>query len=260
MSNMAGAVEDESNTTIKLDGNWVKFKVRRQGSTYFYDNTNPNAPIFYQLDGWHENTYPYYWTKDFKTEAELFDNSNSNVYLKTTRPSGVATGDFTNFTTCVGFNAVSDISYNFQPRSTTNYTYYVWVRARSKNAQTTGMTISLDGANSKQIGCITDTNWQWYCYDVSNGQPISFSNVTSLNDHVLKITPTNTNIEIDQIHLSTSSGAIYSTPAPCASGVVIPTISASGPLAFVLEATLNLLPVQVTLIYGVMVQPHRLLQ
>ncbi|HNR48927.1 MAG TPA: T9SS type A sorting domain-containing protein [Bacteroidia bacterium] len=232
MSNMAGAVEDESNTTIKLDGNWVKFKVRRQGSTYFYDNTNPNAPIFYQLDGWHENTYPYYWTKDFKTEAELFDNSNSNVYLKTTRPSGVATGDFTNFTTCVGFNAVSDISYNFQPRSTTNYTYYVWVRARSKNAQTTGMTISLDGANSKQIGCITDTNWQWYCYDVSNGQPISFSNVTSLNDHVLKITPTNTNIEIDQIHLSTSSGAIYSTPAPCASGVVIPTISASGPLAF----------------------------
>lgn len=232
LSNMAGAVEDESNTMIKLDGQWVKFKVRRQGSTYIYDNTNTSAPVFYQLDGWHENTYPYYWSKDFKTEAELFDNTNTSVYLKTTRPSNAAAGDFTDFTTAVGFNSVSDLTYVFQPRSTSNYTYYLWVRARSKNANTTGMTVTLDGANSNQIGCIADTNWVWYCYNVSSGQAIKFANVSSLTDHTLKITPTNTNLEIDQIHLTTSSSAIYSTPAPCTSGVIVPTISANGPLAF----------------------------
>ncbi|MEI2758888.1 MAG: T9SS type A sorting domain-containing protein [Bacteroidia bacterium] len=240
MSNMAGAAPDEAVAQINLDGSRIKFKIRRQGSTYIYDNTNTSAPIFYQLDGWHENTYPYYWSKDFKFEAELYDNSNNNVYLKTTRPSGATAGDFTDYTTAVGFNSVSDLTYNFQPRSTTNYTYYVWVRARSKNSQTTGMTISLDGSNSKQIGCITDANWQWYKYDVNSGAVISFSSVASLEDHVLKITPTNTNLEIDQIHLSTSSNAIYTSPAPC-SGVAVPTITASGPTAFCAGGNVNLI-------------------
>jgi len=59
-------------------------------------------------------------------------------------------------------------------------------------------------------------------------------------DHVLKITPTNTNLEIDQIHLSTSSNAIYTSPAPC-SGVAVPTITASGPVAFCAGGNVNLI-------------------
>lgn len=231
-SNMAGATELEGVAKINLDGQSLKFKVRRQGSTYIYDNTNTASPVFYQLDGWHENTYPTNWSKDFNFEAELFDNANTSVYLKTTRPSGTAAGDFTNYTTAVGFNSVSDLTFNFQPRSTTASTnFYVWVLARSKNGQTTGMTINLDAGTSYQIGCVTDTNWVWYRYNLSNATAIAFTSVANRVDHILKLTPSNTNLEIDKILLSTNSGVLYSNPQPCASNATA-TISASGPLAF----------------------------
>lgn len=238
-SNMLGATETEGIAQIKLDGQTLKFQVRRQGSTYIYDNTTPASPIFYQLDGWHEKTYPYYWTKDFNLEAELFDNTNTDVYLKTTRPAGAVAGDFTTYTTSIGFNAVSSVTYNFQPRASVNNNYYVWVLARSKNGQSTGMSILLDGANSKQIGCVTDTNWVWYKYNLSTSAAISFSSVTSGVDHVLTLTPTNTNLEIDKVLLTTNSGAVYTSPSPCAAAAT-PTITASGPLAFCTGSSVTL--------------------
>ena len=85
-SNMDGAAELEGTAKIRLDGNWMQFKVRRQGSTYIYDNSNTSAPVFYQLDGWHETTHPYYWTKDFSIEAENFGNTNASLNIKIELP------------------------------------------------------------------------------------------------------------------------------------------------------------------------------
>lgn len=219
-SGMAGNAELESVATITLDGQTLKFKVRRQGSTYIYDNTNTTAPVFYQIDEWHDSKHPYYWTKDFNIEAELFDNTNASVYTKTTVPSGMAVGDYTQATTCVGFNAVTDVQYNFQPRGLTTQTYYLWVRARSKDGSTTGFTALLDGGSSQQLSCIKDTTWAWYRYNVSNAA-VSYSNL-SLANHVLKITSANTKLEIDKIALTTTSGAVYSSaPAPCSNAAVI---------------------------------------
>ncbi|MBL0339542.1 MAG: hypothetical protein IPP71_00650 [Bacteroidetes bacterium] len=70
-TNIAGSTETESVAKIVLEGQNISFKVRRQGNTYIYDKSNPAAPVFYQLDGWHENTHPSRWSKDFNLESEL---------------------------------------------------------------------------------------------------------------------------------------------------------------------------------------------
>jgi hypothetical protein len=227
-SNMTGNAENESVATITLNGQTLKFKVRRQGSTYIYDNTVPSAPVFYQLDGWHEKTHPYYWTKDFNIEAELFDNANSNIFIKTKVPAGTAAGDFTQATSSIGFNSITNADYNFQPRGLTTQTYYLWVHARSKDGSTTGFTALLDGSASNQFSCITDTNWVWYRYNTSN-QVVSYSNL-SLANHLLSITPSNTKLEIEAISILATSAAVYGTASsPCSSGAII---TPNGPTTF----------------------------
>lgn len=229
-SSMKGNTELEDDAQMILDGQTLKFKVRRQGSTYYYDNTNTSAPVFYQLDSWHETTHPYYWTKDFKIEAELFDNTNTNVAVKTERPNGTAAGDFRNFTSYLSFSTASEVQYNFQPRGLTASTYHVWVRARSKDGSLTGMTVKLDNGANQSIGCVNSTAWQWYRYDAATLLAIKYNNV-SLQNHVLKITPTNTKLEIDQINITTSSSNIYAgSPGPCSA--VAATITANGATTF----------------------------
>src|SRR6185436_11763576 len=45
--------QQKKNVAITLFGQKVQFETRRQGSAYYYDNSNPGSPVFYQLDGWH---------------------------------------------------------------------------------------------------------------------------------------------------------------------------------------------------------------
>ena len=218
--------------SIILDGQNLKFNIRRQGSTYIYDKSNPTSPIFYQLDGWHENTHPYYWSKDFVFEGELYDNTTStNNEIRTYVPSGTNVGDYTNFTSCVGFKSVAAAEYNFVTRGTAA-THYFWIKARSKNGTNTGFTVSLDGVSKGTITCIIDTNWTWYRYDGSTSNPINFSNLI-VGNHLLSILPSNANLEIDLITVTPNS-ALSLTPLanPCTSTLFTPTITPSGTTTF----------------------------
>lgn len=227
-TNMAGNAALESTAIITLDGQQLKFKVRRQGSTYIYDKTVSSAPVFYQLDEWHDYKHPYLWTKDLNYEAENFETGNSNVLIKTSVPAGTPAGDFTNFTSYISFNAVTDVTFNVEPRGTATANYYLWVRARSKNGTSTGLTVKLNGLNPKTMDCIKDTAWIWYRFDNSNSAIVY--NALALQNHVLTITPTNTNIEIDKISLVTNSGAFYNNNvSPCSN---MASITASGPTSF----------------------------
>jgi hypothetical protein len=227
-TNMAGNAALESTAIINLDGQQLKFKVRRQGSTYIYDKTIPSAPVFYQLDEWHEYKHPYLWTKDLNFEAENFETANSNVVIKTSVPAGTPAGDFTNFTSFLSFNAVADVNFNVEPRGTTPSNYYLWIRARSKNGTSTGVTVKLNGANPKTLDCIKDTAWTWYRFD-NSGAPVVYPSL-ALQNHVLTLTPLNTNIEIDKFSLVTNSGAFYNNNvSPCSN---VASISASGPTTF----------------------------
>ena len=230
-SNMIGNAELEGDATIKLDGTTLSFKVRRQGSTYIYDKTNASAPVFYQLDAWHEATHPYYWSKTFNLEAELFDNSTSNVVLKTQVPAGTSAGDYRNYTTYVSWSAVAPVEYNFVPRGTSAVTHYVWVKARSRGGVVTGFSLSLDGTQSNSVTCVRDTNWTWYRYDASSGAQITYSNLSAAS-HRVTLTPTNVNLEIDLITITPTSGNFYSTYANPCSSTATASITPSGATTF----------------------------
>ncbi|MFN8153734.1 MAG: T9SS type A sorting domain-containing protein [Bacteroidia bacterium] len=230
-SNMIGNAELSGSATVTIDGNTLTFNIRRQGSTYIYDRTNASAPVFYQLDAWHEATHPYYWSKTFNLEAEIFDNVNSNIELKTQVPAGTTAGDYRNYTTYTTFKAVSTAEYNFVVRGTSSSTHYVWVRARSRGGVNTGFSLSLDGTFNNSITCVKDTNWTWYRYDASSGTQITYSNL-SVGAHRLILTPTNTNLEVDLITITPTSGNYYSTYANPCSATATASITASGPTTF----------------------------
>ncbi|HMT28072.1 MAG TPA: hypothetical protein PKD91_02210 [Bacteroidia bacterium] len=233
-TNIAGNVENEGVAKIVLDGQTVSFKVRRQGSTYIYDKSNAAAPVFYQLDGWHENTHPSRWSKDFNLEGELFDNTNSQVSIKTSVPAGTTAGDFTNFTSYVSWpdNTANPapVEYHFSPRSGSNNELYVWIRARARGGVSTSMNVQVDNAASKSIGCISDTAWTWYRYDACSQLPILLQGLT-IDDHIFRITPGNDKLEIDKILLTTDVALILNS-APPACGSATATVTPNGSTSF----------------------------
>ena len=233
-TNIAGNVENEGVAKITVDGQLISFKVRPQGSTYIYDKSNPSAPVFYQLDGWHEKSHPSRWSKDFNFEGELFDNINSQVAIKTQVPAGTPAGDFTNHTSYIawpdGTQNPTAVEYNFSPRSGANNELYVWVRARARGGVSTSMNIQSNNNAAKTIGCITDTAWTWYRYDACNQQPINFQGL-SIQNHILRITPGNDKLEIDKVILTTDVAMILNS-APPACGSATATVTANGNTTF----------------------------
>ncbi|NNF02546.1 MAG: hypothetical protein HKN22_07655, partial [Bacteroidia bacterium] len=231
-SNMMGNVELESEAEITLDGQALRFNVRKQGSMYYYDNTNPSSPIFYQLDGWHDYKHPYKWTKDFEFEGELFDNSNSNISIKTEVPNNTPAGDFSDFTSFITFSNTSSspsAEYNFVVRES-NPTYYLWVRARSMDGSSTGLDVELDNNGLRSIGCISSTSWEWYRYDACDQQAITYANVAK-NEHTLKVYPLNDKIEIDKVLMSRNGNLVLNSASPNCSATQA-TISTSGSTTF----------------------------
>lgn len=230
-SNMMGNAELEGNATIKVDGNTLTFKIRRQGSTYIYDRTNTSAPVFYQLDAWHESTHPYYWSKTFNLEAEIFDNVNANLEIKTQVPAGTTAGDYTNYTTYTTFKTVTGAEYNFTPRGTTAANHYVWVKARSRGGVNTGFNISINGVSMFNVTCVKDSNWTWYRYDTGSNAQMTLTNLALTNQKLI-ITPTNSNLEIDLITITPTAGNFYSTFASPCSATATANITPSGATTF----------------------------
>lgn len=217
-NNIKGSAEIEANAQINLDGQTLKFKIRRQGSTYVYDKTNVNAPVFYQLDGWHEATHPYYWSKDFSFEGELFEIANTNLTIKTSVPAGTTPGDFTDFTSYVGFNSGATATYNFTVRGDVPQTYYFWVCARAKLG-TTSVQVKLDNGSLITINNMT-TGWKWYRINSATNKPIDFKNL-NVGNHALKLTAGNSNLEVDKIYLSTTPADIFGTTGIAVSDSII---------------------------------------
>jgi hypothetical protein len=229
-SNFSGNAENAGIAEITLDGQKIKFQVRRQGSTYIYDKTNSGSPVFYQLDEWHESSHPSLWNKDFIFEGELFDNTNSGLTIKTTVPANTPAGDYTNFTSFISYASATEAVYNFTPRSNTVQRQFVWVRARSRDGSSTGFNVSINNGAAQTIDCIRDTNWVWYRFSTS-GVALSFSGINPGVNQALRIAALNGKLDIDKIHLTASTGAIYSGPSNLCSGAQA-TITPSGATTF----------------------------
>jgi hypothetical protein len=213
---------------FKLGNDSLTIEFRRQGSVYIYDATVPSAKVLYQLDKWHQYEHPERWSQDFQFEAEVFDN-NSNAKIKTEVPAGTAPGDYKVFTSYISYTSTpTAVEYNFTPRSSS--TYNLWIRARSKNATGGAISINVPGQASKSIGCITSTAWQWYSLDACSGQAIRYTNLAN-QQYALSVLATNSNIEIDQILLSTNNSLnLNPNQTPC--GTSVANVSTSGPTNF----------------------------
>ena len=214
---------------FKLGTDSVGLEFRRQGSVYIFDATNPTAKVFYQLDGWHQYEHPEYWSADFTFEAELHDNQPAGVSIKTEVPSGTAPGDYRTYTSFISFSngTPQALEYHFTGRKSSNYNF--WVRARSKNNTGGSISVGINGQQSKTIGCITSTSWQWYNLDACSAQPISFTGLSNGNQ-ILTLNATNSNIEIDRILLTPAS--LNLNPSQPACGTSVATVSISGPTTF----------------------------
>ncbi|MEO5571059.1 MAG: fibronectin type III domain-containing protein [Bacteroidia bacterium] len=233
--NVAGSTPLTSTASFAFDGQQMNINIRRQGSTYIYDNTVPSAPVFYQLDAWHESSHPWYWSKDFNLEAELYDNTSVSYNLKTTVPAGTTSGDYRSYSTFITFpdaqTSFTPIEYNFTPRVAPT-TYYLWVKMRSRvNGATTGLSASVDNGNSKTISCAADTIWKWYRIEATSQQAISYSNLT-LATHTLRVTPANSKLEIDQIVLSTNSNLGLTPAGPTCTTNCTATATPNGATTF----------------------------
>ncbi len=219
VNNYSGGVEDHSVTTIILNDEPIKFNTRRQGSVYYY---KPGVePVFYQLDDWHENTHPYYWDSDIKISTPLYDYSIEQIPIKTEKTGG--TYDFTAFTSYISFSSATSVDYLISPRS--GITHYCWIRARSLDGSSTGFSVRINNGASYPVGCIKNTNWNWYRRQSTGTTGMSF--LLSSGTNVLTITSNNKKLEISDIHISSSSSQLYPEGTPSAIGLP-PIIVSSG--------------------------------
>ena len=200
-SNKKNATPLKAIAEIKLDGVKMKFEVRRQGSTYIFNNEDPLHPVFYQLDGWHEASHPSRWNCDFIFEAELFDNTGNSGSIKTEIPADASANNFTNFTSYVSFagngSMPEGLKYFFTPRDSSS-SYSLELNARSKGAKT-GFRILLDEKELCTIKNISENKWKPYTIQPDNAS-VSLIHLNN-QAHAIIIIPLNADAEIDKFQL-----------------------------------------------------------
>lgn len=191
---------------VQVGDERLKINFRRQGSTYIYDKTNPGAPVFYQLDGWHENAHPWYWSKNFLFEAELCDDSLPPP-LRTERPAKADANDYTSFTTYAVFTdnraQKTGMHFTFEPRSSDSSGYYLWIKARrSASAKgAAGARLTLDG-KTYEVKDISAAVFQWYAVKLKD-KAVQVHPAPG-SSHTLGLFPSGDALELDAVLLSVS--------------------------------------------------------
>ena len=238
VKNNAGCTPINDEANITLAGASLSFNVRRQGSTYVYDNSGPE-PVFFQLDRWHQYEHPDWWTKDLIWEAEVWDSSSSNnhLFIATQDEFGddVTGGDYTEFVSYVGVeptqltslnsapwdpigaNEGPFLQYDFQVReANTDYTF--WMKSRTQGAITpsSAFVTILDAETgfvvmSEYLGCLlnneaignNDDDFRWYSTGLCNPGTTGIAIDGLQPDHTywLRITPEDEFLEIDSLAL-----------------------------------------------------------
>jgi hypothetical protein len=153
-SNDRKDIPEKKNVSISIDGHDLSFIVRRQGSVYIYEKAKDGSFIFYQLDGWHENAHPEYWTQDVCLEAELADYGLSTDEIHT--ETAGSPGDYTQFTAYVSASHSKEYSSRFELRDTVQANYFIWVRYKGQGSVSFG----LDDKTQKKT-LPSSKEWMW---------------------------------------------------------------------------------------------------
>ncbi len=157
-SNDAAEIPEKRNVTIQLDGKELSFEIRRQGSVYVYEKTTDGKTLFYQLDKWHENAHPDYWSDDFNFEAEVGDSDISNAELTTVHTG--AEGDYKNYTTSLNMLENKEYEYRCVIRDSVPEKRFLWIRYKGKGTLTV-QSMKAKG-ETKRVALPDTTQWSWY--------------------------------------------------------------------------------------------------
>ncbi|MEM6804653.1 MAG: T9SS type A sorting domain-containing protein, partial [Bacteroidota bacterium] len=197
---------EEEAVTIDLEGVSLSFNLRTQGSNFiFTKGLTANKSSFYQLDGWHEAKHPFYWSKAFHFEAELYDNPDEHFPIYTWRSqNAIAQGayNYTDYTSFIKLNELGStrgteddpVEYKFVPRALHgSQDYKVVIRARKKNASGK-IWVKLQGQPQavEELECnICSNNWKEYPDYCNTNSGFACAS----NGSPLIITPTNFEVE-----------------------------------------------------------------
>lgn len=157
-SNFEGSENTEKEVSILLDGKEIRFKIRRQGSVYIYD-ASQSAPVFYQLDGWHEAWDPGWWSKEIVLQAELWDEQSGNPSLQTEKKN--KGHNFTEFTTSVSASGNTRLKFHFQPRHPEQLKLLPQIRMRKLSPGAASVQVKLNGVSLGNFNSRGSQDWEW---------------------------------------------------------------------------------------------------
>jgi hypothetical protein len=148
------ALPEKKMVDVQINGKDFSFEIRRQGSVYVYEELMGKR-IFYQLDGWHENAHPDFWSTDFRQEAELADAAIpvSELFTESKNPGC----DFREFTSFLRMSPEKKYDYTFQIRDSVPAPLYLYLRYRGQGT----LTIHLLG-KKQDVQLSASKSWTWY--------------------------------------------------------------------------------------------------
>ncbi|WP_152616797.1 hypothetical protein [Flavihumibacter solisilvae] len=141
-------------TKIEIEGRHIHFNIRRQGSVYILDITRPDAPVMTQLDGWHEDSHPSYWSKNSICESENgLEFQNCTVITEGKAVKGL---DFTDFLTFIHLGNNGSFAIEYPGRKSNRGTANIRVR----NTGNLKSSVILQGPNGDRISkAVSEKNW-----------------------------------------------------------------------------------------------------
>lgn len=188
-SNTINSTPINSTATFTLNGQALTINIRRHGSVYVYDNSNPTAKVFYQLDGWHQYEHPSRWSKDIEIEAEVCND------LTGTRKSYIpAFPNLTAFKTVVALTTNQTVSYSIFPKDVT--TKYFFVKASGSGTLEANFdgtiynfNISGDGWYKVSLGSVTASNHNLVLKSLGTHEVDSISVTSNATKYNTVVTP-----------------------------------------------------------------------
>lgn len=159
-SNDKNEIPEKKNVTVSFASQQLSFEVRRQGSVYVYEKTPDGKTLFYQLDAWHENAHPDYWSSDFYFEAEVPDNDFPNNNIYTINPKNNT--DFTDYTSYITLNKSIGACYCYTPRDISNLPKYVWIKYKGEGKLCLNFKQGKSEAFCQQERLSKKTEWTWH--------------------------------------------------------------------------------------------------
>jgi hypothetical protein len=191
MTNDADGQDTVVDVKATIAGNQYQFKARRQGSVYVH---NYVTGAFYQLDSWHESSYPEWWTKDIQLQAEV--NDYGTPPIKTYNNSGY---DYRNSYAVISYadtaTVFDSVKYVVSPRTTG--TQYMWIKARIRGGSSSDIYFRMNGAIDT-VKNITSSSWYWYRYNNATATKFNYS-LTANASNILSLVVSNKYVEIDEI-------------------------------------------------------------